>query len=346
MTHDLNGAAERTLREVSEAVQTAVLPRWPLPLKGVTNPAQEVAERLHTDWLRRYRLVDQSCRPETMHLAEVSAYAYPDADADIVALGADLTAWLFFIDELFDTGETGLHVASARAFITSLNAPQATPAERGTAAAAQAELLGRIRHAYSDLASRMRDRMTPPQWTVFTSHLDTYYDALAAEAANREQQVTPALDDYCAVRRFSAGTQCQIDLVELSVSTRLPRYMYDLPAFHQLVHLTCDIANWTNDVFSAAKEYVAGDVHNLVLIIQRETGCSLPQAAVHAVHRIEARLHDMETARAALPALLAHRGASPTTQDAAHRWADGLHSFLQHAAWYLGHARYSNPASA
>ncbi|MEU2969852.1 terpene synthase family protein [Streptomyces ardesiacus] len=336
-----DGVVEHTLREVSETVLEAVLSRWPVPLKGETNPAQETAERLHLDWLHRYDLVKQSCRPETMHLCEVTAYAFPHADADILALAADLTAWLFFIDELFDTGETGMRVASAREFIASLNTPPPIPVQCDTSAAAHTELLGRIRRSYRDLASRLRERMSPPQWTVFTSHLDTYYDALAAEAANREQQVAPALDDYCAIRRFSSGAQCQIDLVELSVSTRLPRYMYDLPAFHQLVHFTCDIGNWTNDVFSAAKEYVAGDVHNLVLILQQEAGCSLRQAAVEAVNRIETRLHDMQAAQAALPALLARHGASPTTQEAAQRWADGLQHFLQHAAWYLGHARYT-----
>ncbi|MEU5625628.1 terpene synthase family protein [Streptomyces tendae] len=336
-----DGVAQHTLREVSETVLEAVQSRWPMPLKGETNPAQETAERLHLDWLHRYDLVAQSCQPETMHLCEVCAYAFPQADADILALAADLTAWLFFVDELFDTGETGMRVDSARAFIASLNTTPPHPVRSETSAAAHTELLGRIRRSYSDLASRLRDRLSPPQWAVFTSHLDTYYDALAAEAANREQQVTPALDDYCAIRRFSAGTQCQIDLIELSVSTRLPRYMYDLPAFHQLVHFACDIANWTNDVFSAAKEFSAGDVHNLVLILQREAGCSLREAAVEAVNRIEVRLQDMQAAQAALPALLAQHGASPTTQEAAQRWTDGLQHFLQHAAWYLGHARYS-----
>ncbi|WP_405560941.1 hypothetical protein [Streptomyces sp. NBC_01180] len=270
----------------------------------------------------------------------MTAYAYPHADVETLAIAADLTAWLFFVDELFDTGETGTHVESARAFINSLNNPD-DPAKLGTTTTARTELLGRIRRAYDELATRMRDRMTPPHWAVFSHHLHTYYEALAAEAANRERHVTPELKDYCEIRRFSAGTQCQLGLVELSVSTRLPRYMYDSPLFQQLIYATCDIANWTNDVFSAAKEHAAGDVHNLVLILQRQSGCSLPQAALMAVDRIEARLQEMEAARAALPAFLARHGASPTTQDAAQRWAEGLHCFLQHAAWYLGHARYT-----
>ncbi|MGG8688470.1 hypothetical protein ACQ88Y_00145 [Streptomyces lividans] len=122
-----DGVAQHTLRKVSETVLEAVLSRWPLSLKGETNPAQETAERLHLDWLHRYDLVKQSCRPETMHLCEVSAYAFPHADADILALASYLTAWLFFIDELFDTGETGMRVDFARAFIASLNDHHPTP---------------------------------------------------------------------------------------------------------------------------------------------------------------------------------------------------------------------------
>ncbi|MFE8910874.1 terpene synthase family protein [Streptomyces globisporus] len=334
-------ASRPTAREMFEAVTEVVVPRWPMPLKGATNPGQAEAERLHTAWLKKYDLAGRSCRPETMRLSIVTSYAYPNADVEVLALAADLTAWLFVVDELFDTGETGLSVASARAVISSLDAPPTAPSPACSIPKAHSLLLQRIRDAYDDLASRLRDRMTPPHWRVFTDHLGAYYGALAAEAANREQGIVPDLEDYLAIRRFSAGTQCQLDLVELAQSTRLPRHLYESQPFHELVHATCDVANWANDVFSAAKEYEAGDVHNLVLILQGQANCSLPEAAVLAVDHIEKRLREMQDAQIRLTASLVRHGASPAALEAGQRWADGLRCFLNHGAWYLDLARYS-----
>ncbi|MEW2546239.1 terpene synthase family protein [Streptomyces sp. NPDC047002] len=338
------GAQEHSVNDLYTSVVEAVLPCFPPLLKGEVNPARQTVERRHTDWLRAYGLVELSCRPETMRLHDVTAFAFPHADADVLALTADLTAWLFFVDELVDAGKTGLRLTSTREFINAVKSPLRASTEPGGTAPSPTDLAGLIHGAYGDVAARMRERMSSPQWALFEAHLDAYYEALSAETKDREQRLPPALEDYCAVRRFSTGTQCQLDLIELSESVRLPPYLYEADLFHELIHITCDIAAWTNDIFSAAKEHAAGGVHNLVLILGRQAGCTLPEAAVLAVRRIETRLRDMETARAALPALMARHHASPAAQEAARRWADGLYCFLQHADWYLGHSRYSGAA--
>ncbi|MEU1050740.1 hypothetical protein ABZ400_37205 [Streptomyces sp. NPDC005897] len=330
----ISDVAARTAATVAEVV----VPCWPMPMAGRRNPAMNTVRRLHERWLETSGLLASSSALLDLQAWEIAAYAYPDASFDVLQLGADWTALYVHIDDYFDQGSVGNRIQTARDVTEFLrgHVDQCSHPPSGKAE------LRETREAYRGLLARTRQWMTPPQVGVFNSHLASYFDALVEEAAYREAGRIPSLEEYCRFRRFTGPMQPLIDLVELSVSLRLPPGIYTRPEYLELIDATSDITSWANDIFSAGKELARGEVHNILHVMRHHMGIPLPEAARLAVGHVRARIEQMDQPAAALARWIKESGASPSGRQAVQTWVRALHEWQHHCAYYFGKTRYAS----
>jgi hypothetical protein len=318
------------------------LDNWPLPLSSQVNPLVDAAARRHESWLESQTLADVGDSEDPLVVLQaprVAALAYPRADLPTLALAADWTAWFFHFDDYFDEGPLGAAEHRARQTVDFIRVVVGN--HQGDGGPQGDRSLRRTRDALADLMVRTGEVMTDWQSEMFVYHLESYFEALVAEAVNREHGSIPDLKDYCALRRDTGPALPLLDLVEHAEGMLLPRSFHGSPLFRHLMDASADIAGWINDVFSAVKERDRGDFHNLILVIQHANGINIVQAARLAIDSIGERLQLLDRAAAAIDEWCLVAGVSPAERLAIHRWAVGLRDFQHHADWYVHHARYA-----
>jgi hypothetical protein len=323
------------------ALLRTALDNWPLPLSSQVNPLVEEAARRHESWLSRCALAKVG-DPEdpliVLQAPRVAALAYPRADLPTLALAADWTAWFFHFDDYFDEGPIGTAEHRARRTVDFIRVVIGGPEGDGPPPSDRS--LVPTRDAFADLMARTGEIMTSRQSRTFVHHLESYFEALVAEAVNRECGLFPDVKAYCALRRDTGPALPLLDLVEHAEAVCLPRSFRGSRLFRDLMDASADVAGWINDVFSAAKERDRGDFHNLVLVIQHAGGTDIVQALRLAIDMIRKRVRPLDRAASAVDEWCLAAGVSPAERLAIHRWAGGLRDFLHHADWYVHHARY------
>ncbi len=342
VTKNIGGIGSRDDEADWLAVLRTALDNWPLPLSSEVNPLVNEATRLHQSWLGRHALADAKDPADpliVLRAARVAAYAYPRADLPTLALAADWTAWFFHFDDYFDNGPLGGTEDHARGTVDFIR--MAFGRGHGDGAPHRDQSLCRTREAFADLMIRTGGVMTDWQSKMFGFHLESYFDALVAEAVNRENGSVPDVVSYCALRRDTGPALPLLDLIEHTEGILLPRSFHGSSLFDRLMAGAADIAGWINDVFSAWKERDRGDFHNLALVIQHANGIDLPAATRLAIDKISERLRQRNRVESELDAWCLDAGVSPTEQIAIYRWARGLRDFQHHADWYVHHARYT-----
>jgi hypothetical protein len=323
------------------ALRTA-LDHWPLPLSWQVNPLTDEAARRHRSWLERHALANVEDAEDPLIVLKaprVASLAYPRADLSTLALATDWTAWFFHFDDYFDDGPLGAAEDRARQTVGFIRAVIGHPYADGVPGGNQS--LCRTRDAFADLMVRTGKIMMDWQAQMFLLHLESYFRALVAEAANREHGSIPDVESYCELRRDTGPALPLLDLVEHAEGILLPRSFHGSPLFDHLMGAAADVAGWINDVFSASKERDRGDFHNLVLVTQHANKTDIIRATQLTIGKIDECLQLLERSASALDQWCLEARASQIEQLAIHRWARGLHDFLHHADWYVHHARYA-----
>ena len=146
--------------------------------------------------------------------------------------------------------------------------------------------------ALYDVWQRLSARSTPVWRGRFRRTLESGLDSYIWEATNRERGVLPPLAEYMRMRRLTGGWLTDVALVDVAERFSLPSVVYHDAHVGQLLDAANNIICWANDLYSLRKELRKGDVHNLVLILQRDQQVTLQEAIDHA-----AALHDAEVRR-------------------------------------------------
>src|SRR5206468_590347 len=84
--------------------------------------------------------------------------------------------------------------------------------------------------------------------------------------------------------------------------------------------------NLVDDLFSFEKEAAQGEPHNMVLVVERERGCSRSEAVDAVVSMLSEHLTDFLAAEAQLSAALEARGVSLTDRAHTYAFVDDLRS--------------------
>lgn len=261
-----------------------VLPSLYCPFPSRLNTLVEIAEQHTIEWVQRFELVTDDTALERFKAAKfawLAARAYPTAPLEALLLVADWNVWLFIHDDQCDEAGIGKQPAQLAHLYKRLRdiLCGALPPATDTA----------LVYGLYDLWQRMQ-QLSSAQWCKrFFCSVDNYFDSCIWEAENRTAGHIPDIATYIRMRPFAGALNTDVDLIEPCEHIYLPSAVYE----HQVVRyltLACNnIVCWSNDIISLEKEQKSGDMHNLVIVVQHERGCSW-QEAVDCV----AEMHNAE----------------------------------------------------
>jgi hypothetical protein len=189
------------------------------------------------------------------------ARAYPAAPREHLAVIADWNTWLFLLDDQFDEGQLGREPEALQDYCATTLAilrGQASP-QPGAAPAFQ---------ALGDLARRLHALAAPLTVERLTCCLEQSFRASLWEARNRVCARVPGEEEYRRYRPLAGAVYCYLTLIEFAAQMLLPDAIYAHPAISRLTTLTNQIICWANDVLSYPREHAAGNVHNLITVVQ------------------------------------------------------------------------------
>ncbi|WP_371478062.1 terpene cyclase [Kitasatospora sp. NBC_00315] len=299
----------------------------PFPHRRSPHAAQ--AAEQHRTWLRRHPLLygDIGDSPYAhWEVVDLAALGYPDAGPDELALAADLMGFYFLFDDQFD-GPLGRRPAEVARICDRL---------AGILHGAPPDPDSPAETAFADLWRRSTLGM-PARWRARAAYnWEWYFASHPAEAAGRISERPPDREGYLALRRGTAAMETIFDMIERLGRFEVPMAAHHHPVLRQLRQLAADIPSLSNDVRSYPKEAPTGDVNNLVMIVQRERGCSAQEACAVVTAEAQQMLARCTELVAQLPESYRALGLDPADLELAGRYAQGL------TAWLAGYLHWES----
>ncbi len=190
--------------------------------------------------------------------------------------------------------------------------------------------------AFADLWQRSTAGM-PARWRARAAYnWEWYFASHPAEAAGRVCERPPDREGYLALRRGTAAMETIFDMIERIGRFEVPMAAHHHPVLRQLRQLAADIPSLSNDVRSYPKEAPTGDVNNLVMIVQRERGCSAQEACAVVTAEAQEMLARCAELVSQLPESYRALGLGPADLALAARYAQGL------TAWLAGYLHWES----
>ncbi|MFB9535581.1 MULTISPECIES: terpene synthase family protein [Streptomyces] len=273
-------------------------------------------------WARTVGLVGDEVeqrRLAAMRLEALAEGALPRAGAQDVALTAQWAVFICWVDDMIDRRGMGLVAGEVEEFTAPLREVLASggglmPA--ATAAPHAAVLRGLWERTTEGMSARWRER--------FTADYTDYLDATEEEVALRRNGVRLSLEPYVRLRRRTITLLPLLDVLERTGNAPLVECPQVSALLGELRQALADVAGWANDLASAADDAAAGQ-DNLVTVLARQDGCSLPAGRARAAGMVAGRRSDFHTAATALR--MGH-GVPPERQVDVCRYVDLTQTFM------------------
>jgi hypothetical protein len=262
--------------------------RSPFPYQ--VNQHVEQARAQLPAWARGTGLVRKDSarvRFEKADFGWFAAMVYPTASAPHLDLMADWFAWLFLVDDQLDDGGFGRDPDRVRRSVDVMRAVLENP---GTdASAARMPGVPAAISSLTELWARTAVDASAVWRRRFAGHLvECLETAVMWEVRNRVEGIVPDEDTYMAKRRHTGAIYVCMDLIEIVERIGVPSAVYDSPQFTTVLNAACDVVVWTNDMYSLEKERSAGEVHNLVYVVEHHRGLDRPSALARVCAAITA----------------------------------------------------------
>ncbi|ETK32302.1 terpene synthase family protein [Microbispora sp. ATCC PTA-5024] len=298
------------------------VPPLPCPFPSEINPSVAEIDRESHEWLRDSGMLGETALVHFRRskIGWLAARTNPLVPAESLRLLNDWYNWLFAFDDVFCESERlGRRAATlARALpplfdiLDERREPDADDS---------------IGLPLRELMSRIAKAGTPAQMDRWRITVREYLFAQIWEAANREGDLIPGVEEYLLMRRYTGATYTCFALIDVAGGYALDADEWHHPDVRALSDLACDLIGWDNDLLSYAKELGNdGARHNLVTVLMAHRTGSL-QAALEEV----VVMHNH-----ALAAFVQHRAS-------AERWAsERVRRYvrsLEH--WVHGHIDFS-----
>ncbi len=208
---------------------------------------------------------------------------HPDAEPEILELIAQVMAWIFVQDDVYDTAPSDEQrperLAAKFARYLHVLRTRRAPASAGPTV-----------QALADLAKRLSERGSERWYTNFVETMRRFWiDGIVVETYYRAKGISPDPASYMAMREQTVGVYICLDLVELASGCELTDELRADPILKRMTWLTSRIIAYVNDVFSYEKERQAGDVNNYLHVTLRYEPMDLAEGVDHVV-----RTHDRE----------------------------------------------------
>lgn len=257
-----------------------------MPFRFQSNPHASEAAAGVDEWLSTWGLTEEPSVAAMIcytRPAELAAYNSPTVDSDLLQIMANQIAYQFvFDDQAEDVGQQRpgrlLSMLCESVAILRDGQPPETP----------------LGAALADLQRQVQERCTPAQAARWAWNSREYVHGLLYEAV-AQTHPGPLESGLCrSIRSLIAGIEPFHPLCEAAQPYELSPEELRHPVVRRLGRLSVDAAVWIADLFSAVKEQRAGGVINLALDYQRAHLCSLPEAVMLAIRRINSTISEFE----------------------------------------------------
>jgi len=225
----------------------------------------------------------------------LGARTYPYAEYHALRLATDWCAWLFAFDDAFcETGRGAGEISRALPRLFSV----LDDLEPGQ------EVDGVFTRTLLEIKTRISTYGDDDQLDRWRAVTKDYLFAQVWEAANREADVVPQVDDYIFMRRRTGAMLTVFALIDIASGCRLTAEEWRHPDVRAITESANDVVVWDNDLISYAKESDgANSCNNLVSVLARHRGYSRQQA-MEAIGAMRNRaIADMVARRPSLEAL-------------------------------------------
>ncbi|MET0235920.1 MAG: germacradienol/geosmin synthase [Kibdelosporangium sp.] len=272
-------------------------------------------------------------------LAHCAAMIHADADLDELKVSSGWLCWGTYADDFYPIvyGATR-NVAGAQLAIDRLKlfmpldlgpTPEPSdPVERGLA----------------DLWPRTAGSLSPAARRQFHQGLVLMLDSWLWELFNQAENRIPDPVDFVEMRRRTFGSDLTIGLARVPHGEVIPDEIYRTSVLRELETAAMDYACFTNDVFSYQKEIqYEGEVHNIVLVIEKFLGVNRWQARDITANLMTARMEQFEhIVDNDLPVLFDEYELDEEAQQMLVRYVDGLKDWMSGILeWHTKCARYT-----
>lgn len=311
--------------------------RFPVAFR--LSPDLERARTRNLEWVRSHRLAttdEAVARYDSWDMTKLAAYMYPYATGADLDLAADLMGFRFPFDDQFE-GPLGNDPARAARICHEMTAvvhdPEALSADASPAA-----------RAFADMWRRSIDGMSSAWRSRAAHNWEYYFNAYPNEAIARRRGTPLSRQEYLHLRRGSSGGRTVVDMCERLGGFEVPPGAFHSPELRTMRRIATDVPAFCNDVHSVEKEAARGDVHNLVLVVQNERHCPLPEAIDAVQGLIDDQLDTFERLWTRIPELSDRLGLDADRRTAADRyvetmalWMPGYHQWAVETARYAAH---------
>ncbi|MFF0752810.1 germacradienol/geosmin synthase [Streptomyces sp. NPDC004267] len=329
-----------------QKVGPSLLPDFDLPYPLTLNPHYAQAARHTADWADRMGyLNDLWDRPmlERCDFALLSAGMDPEASPEELEFGTDWVTWGTYADDYYTLvfGKTRNLAAAKR---QNDRFKSLMPLGRPAAAAGVAGALNPLERGLADLWARSAEAMGETALARFRGAADDMLDGWLWELFNTAQHRVPDPVDYIEMRRSTLGSEMMLLLTRLRHTTSLPPEMLRSGTVRALEGTVMDYGAMVNDLFSYQKEIeVEGDLHNLLLVVQKFFACDYPAAVSMTDDLMRGRLRQYEhLKKSEVPLLHADFGLDAAGRAAFGAYLRGLEDWLAgFLNWHRSTGRYA-----
>jgi len=237
------------------------------------NPHVDEVNRDTLAWLAASGMIADSDQLERFRLARygwLGARTYPYASRELCQLVTDWCVWLFAFDDAYcESDRRAAEIARALPQLYTVvdDNEGDEPVENVFA------------RALLDIKTRIRRHGTADQLDRWRAMTKDYLFAQVWEAANREDDVVPTIEDYIFMRRRTGAMLTVFALIDLAAQTPLTMDEWRHPVVREMTEHANDVVVWDNDLISYAKERSEANIrNNLVSVLVEHTGCTVQEA--------------------------------------------------------------------
>lgn len=249
------------------------IPSLTCPFPSAVNPHVDEVDNDTLAWLCASGMIADDDQLERFRLARygwLGARTYPYASRELCQLVTDWCVWLFAFDDAYCESDR-------RAAEIARTLPQLYTVVEDLDGDEPVENV--FARALLDIKARITAHGTPDQLDRWRTMTKDYLFAQVWEAANREDDVVPTIDDYIFMRRRTGAMLTVFALIDVAAEVRLTSEEWRHPAVHALTEHANDVVVWDNDLISYAKERSEVNIrNNLVSVLVGHTGCTIQEA--------------------------------------------------------------------
>ncbi|WP_406343444.1 terpene synthase family protein [Streptomyces sp. NBC_00648] len=328
-----------------ERVGPSLLPDFDVPFELGLSPHHADARERSVAWAGRMGLLNDIWDEQKLlgyDFALCSAGLDPDATPEELELSAEWLTWGTYGDDYYPLvyGRSRDLVGARVAHERFLHILDADDPERGHALA-----VSPMERSLADLWARTAGPMSPQGRQGFRQAVEVMLESWLWELHNQGQHRIPDPVDYIEMRRRTFGSDLTVALSRMRHADALPPEIFRTGTMSALENSAMDYGMLINDFFSYQKEIeFEGEVHNLILVVQRFFDCDYP-ASVRIVDdlvrsRMQQFLHIKETEIPLLYEEFGLDGEGRAALDAyVKEFEDWIAGILN---WHRGVRRYSD----